>query len=62
MRIHVIEVPVAEDTDSALPAIHGSARALHKVQAIDDTTMAQFDETSGIRPPSDGRPRSCQHP
>ncbi len=62
LRVHVIEVPVAEDKGSALPAIHASARALHKVQAIDDTTMAQFDETCGIRPPSDGRPRSRQHP
>jgi len=63
LRVHVIEVPVADVADAApapapgdaLAAIHESARALHKVQAIDDATMAAFDESCGIRPPS-GRP------
>ncbi|MEO6217592.1 MAG: DNA-binding transcriptional regulator [Sphingomonas sp.] len=34
----------------AFEAIHASASALHKVGAIDKTTMRQFDEVSLVKP------------
>ncbi|WP_179041413.1 hypothetical protein [Sphingobium lactosutens] len=60
LRVHVIEVPVADDADTgaatdsgnAFAAIHASARALHRVGAIDAKAMAEFDQSCGVRPPN----------